>query len=110
MSNKVYDILKYVVQYILPGLSTLYFAIANIWDLPYAEQVIGTIAAITTFLGITLGISTKKYNSSDEYRDGTVKFSAEPDENDELDYEMTINTPFEELKDKQIISLRVDRE
>ena len=63
MSNKVYDILKYIAQIVLPALATLYFALAGIWGLPYGEQIVGTITAIDTFLGVILGISTVKYNS-----------------------------------------------
>ena len=66
MSNKVYDRLKWVAQILLPALATLYFTISNIWGLPYAEQIVGTIAAIDTFLGIILGISTSKYNKENE--------------------------------------------
>ncbi len=62
MSNKVYDILKWIAQILLPALATLYFAIAGIWGLPYGEQVVGTITAIDTFLGVILGISTIQYN------------------------------------------------
>jgi TRAP-type uncharacterized transport system fused permease subunit len=59
--NKTYDILKWIAQILLPALGTLYFAIANIWGLPYAEQVVGTITAIDTFLGVLLGISSDSY-------------------------------------------------
>lgn len=62
MSNKMYDILKYIAQIILPALGTLYFALAGIWNFPYAEQIVGTITAIDTFLGVVLGISNVKYN------------------------------------------------
>lgn len=60
-SDKVYDKLKYIAQYILPGLGTLYFALSTIWGFPYGEQVVGTVTAIDTFLGAILGISTKNY-------------------------------------------------
>lgn len=66
MNNKVYDILKFVAQVILPAIGTLYFALAGIWGFPYAEQVVGTIAAVDTFLGVCLGISTSKYNKNQE--------------------------------------------
>lgn len=65
MSNKVYDILKYIAQIILPALATLYFAIAGIWGLPYGEQVVGTITAVDTFLGVILGISSANYNKKE---------------------------------------------
>lgn len=68
LSNKAYDILKWIAQYFLPAIGTLYFAIAGIWGLPYAEQVVGTITAIDTFLGVILGVSAAKYNRA-EYDD-----------------------------------------
>ena len=61
MSNKVYDILKWIAQIFLPALGTLYFALAGIWGFPYGEEVVGTIAAIDTFLGVCLGISSYNY-------------------------------------------------
>lgn len=62
MSNETYDILKWIAMYMLPALGTLYFALAGIWGLPYGEQVVGTITAIDTFLGVILGISSSNYN------------------------------------------------
>lgn len=61
--NKTYDILKWIAIVILPALGTLYFALSQIWGLPYGEEIIGTIAAVDTFLGALLGISTNKYNN-----------------------------------------------
>lgn len=71
MSNKVYDVLKWIAQYLLPALGTLYFAIAGTWGLPYAEQVVGTITAVDTFLGVILGISTAQYNKKQSEADST---------------------------------------
>lgn len=62
MNNKVYDILKWIAMLFLPALGTLYFALASIWGLPYGEQIVGTITAVDTFLGVILGISTAQYN------------------------------------------------
>ena len=39
MSNKTYDILKWIAMYLLPAAGTLYFALAGIWGLPYGEQL-----------------------------------------------------------------------
>ena len=64
MSNKVYNILKWIAMYLLPAIGTLYFALAGIWGLPYGEQIVGTITAVDTFLGVVLGISTAQYNKS----------------------------------------------
>lgn len=62
MSDKTYDIMKWIVQYILPGLGVLYAIIAGVTGLPYAEVVLAIVMAIDWFLGIILGISTKQYN------------------------------------------------
>lgn len=64
MSNKVYDVLKFIAMVVLPALGTLYFALSSIWGLPYGEQIVGTITAIDTFLGAILGISSATYNKS----------------------------------------------
>jgi len=61
LSEKTYDVLKFIAQILLPALGTLYFALASIWGLPYGEQIVGTITAIDTFLGAILGISSKNY-------------------------------------------------
>lgn len=62
MSNKTYDILKYIAQIVLPALGTLYFALAKIWQFPYGAEIVGTISAVDAFLGALLKISTDQYN------------------------------------------------
>ena len=64
MSNKVYDVLKYIALILLPALGTLYFALAKIWGFPYAAEVVGTISAVDAFLGALLKISTDNYNKA----------------------------------------------
>jgi len=72
MKNKTYDILKFIAQIVLPGLGTLYFALAGIWGFPYGEEIVGTIAAIDAFLGLLLGISTNQYYKSGKDVAGTI--------------------------------------
>lgn len=62
LSNNVYDILVYVAQIGLPAIATLYAALAGIWGLPYGTEITGTIAAVDTFLGTLLKISSINYN------------------------------------------------
>lgn len=62
LANKTYDVLKWIAQFLLPAMGTLYFALAGIWGFPYGEQVVGTITAVDTFLGVILGISSAQYN------------------------------------------------
>ena len=61
LSNKVYDILKFIAMVILPAIGTLYFGLARIWKLPYAEEIVGTSTIIDTFLGTILGINSSQY-------------------------------------------------
>ena len=69
MSNSTYDKLKFIAQVVLPAAGTLYAALSGIWGLPYAEQIVGTIVAVDTFLGVVLKISTYQYNKSLEVKD-----------------------------------------
>ena len=62
MHNKVYDVLKWIAMVVLPAVATLYFALAGIWGFPYGEEIVGTITAVDTFLGVVLGISSAQYH------------------------------------------------
>lgn len=64
LSDIAYDVLKVIALYVLPPLATLYFALSGIWGLPFGEQVVGTITAITTCISVMLGISTSQYNAA----------------------------------------------
>lgn len=66
MDERTYKIAKWIAMYLLPAAGTLYFALARIWGFPYGEEVVGTITAVDTFLGVVLGISTAQYNKEKE--------------------------------------------
>lgn len=66
LSNSVYDGLKFIALVMLPALGTLYFALAQIWGLPAADEVVGTIVSVDTFLGLLLGVSGKSYKEATE--------------------------------------------
>lgn len=72
LKSSTYDLLKNVAQIWLPGAGTLYFTLAQIWGLPAAEEVTGTVIAVDTFLGVLLGLSTASYNASDAKYDGSL--------------------------------------
>ena len=65
LSNKMYDILKWVTMIVLPALATAYVGLASIWGWPYADEVAKTTAVICTLLGALLGISTAQYNKTE---------------------------------------------
>lgn len=64
MGNKLYDVLKFLALIAFPAMGTLYFTLAGIWSLPGAEQVVGTIVAVDTFLGVVLQISATQFNAA----------------------------------------------
>ena len=59
--DKLYEVLKWVAMVGLPAVTALYLTLANIWGWPYAEAIGATLAAVTTFLGAVLGISSIQY-------------------------------------------------
>ena len=61
LSDRTYDILKWV-QKILVLLATFYATIANIWGLPYGDEVSKTCLALATFLLGILEIASATYN------------------------------------------------
>ena len=64
LNNKLYQALKWITIIVLPALATLYFALSQIWGLPYGSEVVATITATATFIGALIGVSTKNYNQS----------------------------------------------
>ena len=99
-SNDTYDKLKWIAQILLPALATLYFTLCSVWGFPYGEQVVGTIAAVDTFLGILLGISSKHYQG-----DGDMIIDTSDPEKDI--YQMVINGDLEGLQNKDSITFKV---
>lgn len=65
LSNKAYDVLKYIALIVLPALGTLYFALSKIWGLPYGTEVVGTLTAIDTFMGALLRLSDTSYYNNE---------------------------------------------
>ena len=63
LTNKTYDILKWIALCVLPSVATFYFVLSGIWGFPYGEQIVGTITAIETLLGALLGISNANYKN-----------------------------------------------
>lgn len=66
LKNSVYDVLKWITLVCLPALGTAYVALANVWGLPFPEEVSKTVLAVCTLLGALLGVSTAEYNKKGE--------------------------------------------
>ena len=66
MSDKLYNFLRWVAQIALPALGTLYFSLAGIWGFLYGEEIVGTITAVDTCLGVLLKLSSDQYYKNKE--------------------------------------------
>lgn len=106
LSNKAYNVLKWIAQFCLPAAGTLYFTLASIWGFPHGEEVIGTISALTIFLGVILGISTNAYKKASEY-DGSLLIDSTNPEKDIYRLELGENLLL--LSDKETITLSVKK-
>lgn len=62
MSNKVYDILKWVGLIALPAVAWFVSVIAPVWDIPNADAIVTTLNAAGALLGVLIGASTIDYN------------------------------------------------
>ena len=69
LPEKIYQILKWCVLVCIPALTTAYVGLAAIWGWPYAEAIVGTIAAVDTFLGALVIGLRKAYNKKEEQKD-----------------------------------------
>lgn len=78
LSDKVYEVVKWLVAVVIPAVSSAYFALGAIWGLPATEQVVGTLAILATFLGTVLGVSTVSYRSSGSRYDGQMIVTEDP--------------------------------
>lgn len=87
LNNSMYDVMKWIVTLVLPALGTLYFTLSQIWGLPYGEEVVGTLTAISLFLGTILKISSSNYSSENEIAETDIQDdeveSLDEDEEDE---------------------------
>lgn len=101
LSNKTYDAIRWVAQYFLPALGTLYVTIATIWGLPGGEQVSATVIALALFLGVIMGISKKSYTAGENQYDGVLRIG--DIENDGLQVDRTL----EELEGMDEIKIKV---
>lgn len=73
LSDAMYNWLKHTAAIVLPAISTLYVALAQFWHFPKVEEVAGSLAALNTFIGALVGISTKSYNQSDARYAGEIQ-------------------------------------
>ena len=106
LTNKSYDALKWIAQILLPAAGASYFSVAQIWSLPYATEVVGTITVIDTLLGALLGLTSSSYYS--QPFDGTMTVAKAEDGRTVNTLEINRNP--EELQTQSVVTLKVNGE
>ena len=105
LNDKSYNFLKFIAQILLPALGTLYVAIAGFWGLPAVEQVMGTVVAVDTFLGLLLGISSAQFNSLTPAFAGRLLVQQHDDTSGTVNIELTSHPS--EFADKKAVTFQV---
>ena len=71
LSDKAYNILKWVCMVALNAVGVFYKTVATIWSLPFGNEVCATCAAAALCIGTLIGISTAEYYK--DKKDETVE-------------------------------------
>lgn len=106
LNNKLYNTLKTTALIVLPASGAAYFGLASIWGLPNAEQVVGTITVVDTFLGVILGLSTSSYNKSGAKYDGSFMI----ENNEDGSFLRLQNVPSAAVLTQNEITLKINRQ
>lgn len=108
VTGKPYEFMKWLVLIVLPAVGAAYFGLSGTLGLPNSEQVVGTLAIVTTFLGTILGISSHNYNQSDVKYDGVINMEPSAVEPNKWVYDLALNDEVESLADMKQVTFKVD--
>lgn len=106
LNNKSYDIAKDVVTLYLPALATFYAGVAAIWGLPFSTEIVGTIAALVTLLGVVLKISSNRYANQPLPTDGEIVVNYTDPNSETVQLALT-QDQLNELAAKSVVRLAV---
>ena len=104
LNSRVYDFLKYLAQIVLPAAGALYFGLSQVWGFPNANEVVGTIVVVDTFLGALLNLSSKAYNDSEAKYDGKINVV---DTDTKTLYDMEVKGDPADIQDKDEVTFKV---
>jgi Putative phage holin Dp-1 len=104
-SDSVYEFLTKLVQLGLPAVATLYFGLSEIWGLPAADKVVGSLTLLATFFGVLLQISKSNYKSSGAAYDGEMVVMRRSEGGSTFSLE--VDGDPQELADKDAVAFKV---
>jgi hypothetical protein len=108
MSDSMYSKLKFFALILLPALGALYFGLAQIWHLPKAEEVVGSVAVLDTFLGVLVRYAAESFNKSDEKYIGEI--TPEVTQDGRKVFSLDLNTHPEAIYDKSEVVFKVNNQ
>ena len=83
MSNNTYDRLKWFALIFVPAFETFILTIGKIWAIPYYLEIGATVAAVGTFIGALLGVSSYHYYESEKGNDNDTGNNGEETEGED---------------------------
>lgn len=105
LPSNLYDVGKNATLIWIPAASAAYFGLGQIWHFPNIEEVVGSAAVLTTFLGTVLGISKLSYKNSPKAIDGSV--TVVPGDDNPIQ-NLSFDKTDSQLANKGVITLKVD--
>ncbi len=106
LSNKTYDVLKFIALILLPAVSTLYFALAEIWGFGGGEEVLATTNALALFIGAIVKLGDKSYNESEAKYDGEINVLT--NSKGGLKYDMALKGDPEGIQDLSEVRFKIN--
>jgi Putative phage holin Dp-1 len=106
MNAKMLNYLRLAAQYWIPALGTLVFTLGSIWDWTFTENLVGSIMAFDTFLGVLLGFQTR--GTAQPGYDGQLVINTTNPIKDV--YTVDLGETLAKLPDKDSVTLRIVNE
>lgn len=106
-SDRIYDLIRRLVQIVLPAATTLYASLATAWDWANSDKIVISMTAVTTFLGLALGVSKINYTNTGSAFDGAIEVYQDPERGVTANVDMT--QAGDALLEKDQITLKVNR-
>lgn len=103
-SDKLYAALKWVALVLLPAVATLIFALGGVWEWDFKDKLVGTLAAIDTFIGVIIRVSSKQYYGNPDNFDGDLIIAEGSGEMPEVNAIFSDNPST--FKGKDVVTLR----
>lgn len=70
-NSKLYDALKWIALVALDASGIAYESLAQVWNLPFGNEVMKTCTVVSVFIGTLIGVSSHKYKNIEVDTDTT---------------------------------------